>query len=196
MTILARFAPAYTLGMTVAALILTDPRSAEAPGAPLALTRLIEAAWSGGAQPILVSGRAGDESLAPLARGTATTDTAAAAREAAELVGGTSALLLLPTTHAGIDPETITALIAAHGRTPDRTLAAAWNGVAGPVLLQPIQQASSGAAHDANVEVLLIECGDEAAVTASDGRAKLSYEAPPADTEAVDPWERRGGEED
>ena len=189
MRILARFAPAYTLGMTVAALILTDPRSAEAPGAPLALTRLIEAAWSGGAQPILVSGRAGDESLAPLARGTATTDAAAAAREAAELVGGTTALLHLPATHAGIDPETITALIAAHGRTPDRTLAAAWNGSAGPVLLQPIEQVSSD-------EVLLIECGDEAAVTASDGRARLSYEAPPADTEAVDPWERRGGEED
>jgi len=181
--------------MTVAALILTDPRSAEAPGAPLALKRLIEAAWSGGAHPILVSGRAGDESLAPLARGIATADTAAAARAAAELVGGTSALLLLPATHAGIDPETITALIAAHGRTPDRTLAAAWNGVAGPVLLQTIQQAMSGAARDASAEVLLIECGDEAAVTASDGRARLTYEAPPADTEAVDPWERRGGEE-
>jgi hypothetical protein len=182
--------------MTVAALILTDPRSAAAPDASLALTRLIEAAWSGGAHPILVLGHASDERLAPLARGTATTDTAAAAREAAELVGGTSALLLLPASHAGIDPETITALIAAHGRTPDRTLAAAWNGSAGPVLLQPIQQAGSGAAHDVNGEVLLIECGDEAAVTASDGRARLTYEAPPADTEAVDPWERRGGEED
>ena len=103
----------------------------------------------------------------------------------------------LPKTLAWeIDPETITALIAAHGRTPDRALAAAWNGVAGPVLLQPIQHAVSGAAHDASGEVLLIECGDEAAVTASDGRARLSYEAPPADTEAVDPWERRGGEED
>ncbi len=65
----------------------------------------------------------------------------------------------------------------------------------GPVLLQPIQQASSGAAHDANGDALLIECGDEAAVTASDGRARLTFEAPPADTEAVDPWERRGGEE-
>ena len=196
MNILARFAPAYTLGMTVAALILTDPRSAATPDAPVALTRLIEAAWSGGAQPILVLGHASDERLAPLARGTATTDTAAAAREAAELVGGTSALLLLPTTHAGIDPETITALIAAHGRTPDRTLAAAWNGSAGPVLLQPIQHAVSSAAYDASGDVLLIECGDEAAVKALDGRARLTYEAPPADTEAVDPWERRGGEAD
>jgi hypothetical protein len=97
--------------------------------------------------------------------------------------------LILPATHAGIDPETITALIAAHGRAPDRMLAAAWNGVAGPVLLQPIQQVSGG-------DVLLVECGDEAAVTASDGRDRLNYEAPPADTEAVDPWERRGGEED
>jgi len=182
--------------MTVAALILTDPRSADAPSASLALTRLIEAAWSGGAQPILVSGRTGDESLAPLARGTAAADAATAAREAAELVGGTSALLILPATHAGIDPETITALITAHGRTPDRTLSAAWNGVAGPVLLQPIQQAGSGAAHDVDGEGLLFECGAEAAVTASDGRARLTYEAPPADTEAVDPWERRGGEED
>jgi hypothetical protein len=175
--------------MTIAALILADPESLTKGSPSPALTRLIEAAWSGGAHPILVLGHASDERLAPLARGTATTDTAAAAREATELVGGTSALLLLPASHAGIDPETITALIAAHGRTPDRTLAAAWNGVAGPVLLQPIQQASSD-------EVLLIECGDEAAVTASDGRARLTYEAPPADTEAVDPWERRGGEED
>ena len=175
--------------MTVAALILSDPRSDAPPGTPLALTRLIEAAWSGGAQPILVSGYAGDEILAPLARGTANTDAATAAREAADLVGGTTAILILPATHAGIDPETITALIAAHGRAPDRPLAAAWNGVAGPVLLQPIQQVSGG-------DVLLVECGDEAAVTASDGRDRLNYEAPPADTEAVDPWERRGGDED
>jgi hypothetical protein len=195
MTILARFAPAYTLGMTVAALILTDPRSTAAPAALLALTRLIEAAWSGGAQPILVLGHTSNESLAPLARGTAATDIAAAAREAAELVGGTSAALFLPVTHAGIDPETITALIAAHGRTPNRTLTAAWNGTAGPILLKPIQQAMSASAHDTSGEALLIECGDEAAVTASDGRARLTYEAPPADTEAVDPWERRGGEE-
>jgi len=195
MTILARFAPAYTLGMTVAALILTDPRSAEALGATSALTRLIEAAWSGGAQPILVLGRAGDESLAPLARGTAATDTAVAAREAAELVGGTSGILLLPLTHAGIDPETITALIAAHGRTPERTLTAAWNGTAGPILLQPIQRALSGSAHDSSSEVLQVESGDEAAVKASDGNTRLNFEAPPADTEAVDPWERRGGEE-
>ena len=69
--------------MTVAALILSDPRSDAPPGTPLALTRLIEAAWSGGAQPILVSGYAGDEILAPLARGTANTDAATAAREAA-----------------------------------------------------------------------------------------------------------------
>jgi hypothetical protein len=39
-----------------------------------------------------------------------------------------------------------------------------------------------------------LECGDEGAISPSDGRAALAYEAPPADTNAVDPWEQRGSQ--
>ena len=177
--------------MTVAALILADPHSAEDPGALVTLTRLIEAAWSGGAQPILVAGLSAAVDLAPLARSSSATDTSSAAREAAKLVGGTSGLLILPIAHAGIDPETITALIAVHGRAPGRSLAAARDGVAGPLQLLPIANAIRGTEE----ALMLVECGDEAAILPSDGRARLAYEGPPADTDAVDPWERRGGEE-
>ena len=106
-------------------------------------------------------------------------------------MGGTSALLTLPIAHAGVDPETITALIAAHGREANVVLRAAFNGSAGPIQLTPLSLLEQ----TDNETATLIECGDEAAVRPSDGRTRLSYEAPPADTNAVDPWERRGGEE-
>jgi len=176
--------------MTVAALILADANAVESGAPSPALTRLIEAAWSGGAQPILVSGLSGDHDLAPLAQRTSAVELREAAGEALKLVGGTTALLTLPISHAGVDPETITALIAAHGRTPERALAAARDGTSGPIHLTPVALAISGGAH----APLLIECGDEAAVTPSDGRTRLAYDAPPADTDAIDPWEQRGEE--
>ena len=191
MRILARFAPAYTLGMTVAALILADPHSMMAGAPSPALTRLIEAAWSGGAHPILIAGLTEEYNFAPLAQQTGAQSHAAAGADALARVGGTSAILLLPIAHAGVDPETITALIAAHGRNGDEALCAAFNGSPGPIKLTPLPLLEG---REAAPETA-IECGDEAAVTPSDGRAKLNYEAPPADTNAVDPWERRGGEE-
>lgn len=188
MRILARFAPAYTLGMTVAALIVASDTSLVSGRPSPALTRLIEAAWSGGANPILIAGLAEEVDLAPLAMRTKANTPQAAGAEALRLVGGTTALLSLPVTHAGIDPETITALITAHARTPEASLHAAHNGAAGPVRLTPLALLSSESAADGTG----VECGDEAAVTPSDGRTRLEFEAPPADTNAVDPWERRG----
>ena len=190
MRILARFAPAYTLGMTVAALILASDTSLVSDRPSPALSRLIEAAWSGGAHPILVAGLTGAVDFAPLALRTEAGTAEAAGAEALRLVGGTTALLSLPVTHAGVDPETITALIAAHGRTPDEKLHAAHNGAVGPVRLTPLALLSSGATSAGTG----VECGDEAAITPSDGRTRLGFEAPPADTHAVDPWERRGGD--
>lgn len=177
--------------MTVAALILADPHAMKAGAPSPALTRLIEAAWSGGAHPILIAGLTEQHNFAPLAQQTEAQSHAAAGAEALRRDGGTSALLVLPIAHAGVDPETITALIAAHGRDGGESLCAAFNGIRGPITLTPLPLLDGT---DASPEGM-IECGDEAAVTPSDGRNRLNYEAPPVDTSAVDPWERRGGEE-
>jgi len=174
--------------MTVAALILANPESLTSGSPSPALNRLIEAAWSGGAHPILIAGLDVEQSFAPLAKTTDAPNAKAAGEEALRIVGGTSALLTLPIAHAGVDPETITALIAAHGRDAGVTLCAAFNGSAGPIQLTPLAILEA----DAGQPPTLIECGDEAAVRPSDGRTRLSYEAPPADTNAVDPWEQRG----
>ncbi|MEY4389027.1 MAG: hypothetical protein RLZZ432_746 [Chloroflexota bacterium] len=167
--------------MTVAALITSDA----SPTDPSTLGRLVDAAWSGGAQPILIAGPAADGALPPSARATEAVDAAGALADAAGEVRATTGLLLLPLSHAGVDPETITTLIATHGREPRRQLIAAHDAVAGPVRLLP--------AGDAGEPALLVECGDGGAITPSDGRARLPYLAPPADHDAVDPWEQRGG---
>jgi len=54
------------------------------------------------------------------------------------------------------------------------------------VRLTPIESNGASEIH--------LECGDEGAVRPSDGRDPLAYEAPPADTNAIDPWERRGSQ--
>jgi hypothetical protein len=174
--------------MTVAALILASDSSLVGDHASPPLRRLIEAAWSGGAHPILVAGLTDAVDLAPLALQTEADTAEAASAEALRLVGGTTAILSLPVTHAGIDPETITSLIAAHGRNPEEPLHATHNGAAGPIRLTPLAHISSGNASAGTG----VECGDQAAITPSDGSTRLGYEAPPADTHAIDPWERRG----
>jgi hypothetical protein len=184
--ILARFADPYTLGMTVAAHI-TVSGAPTAPGAARPeLSRLVEAAWSGGAHPILVSGLTSGEVAPTLSRVTPSAAFAAVAADAIGEVAGTTAVLTLPLSHAGVDPETITALIAAHGRKGDQVLVAARHGKAGPIRLTPVEHADASE--------VLVECGDEGAVSPSDGRSSLAYEAPPADTDAVDPWEQRGSQ--
>ena len=172
--------------MTVAAHIAVSG-APTAPGvARPELSRLVEAAWSGGAQPILISGLSAGEAAPTLSRATSSAEFSAVAADALSEVAGTTAVITLPLSHAGVDPETITALIAAHGREGERVLIASWNGEAGPIRLTPIE--GSG-----GTEVQL-ECGDEGAVSPSDGRSTLAFEAPPADTNAVDPWEQRGSQ--
>jgi hypothetical protein len=121
-----------------------------------------------------------------MSRATPSPEFAAVAADALGEVAGTTAVITLPLSHAGVDPETITALIAAHGRQGEHLLVASRNGQPGPIRLTPID-------HDGFAEKPL-ECGDEGAVSPSDGRASLAYEAPPADTNAVDPWEQRGSQ--
>jgi hypothetical protein len=172
--------------MTVAAHIIVSgtPTTPEVPRPEL--SRLVEAAWSGGAHPILISGLTTGEVAPTLSRATLSGEHAAVAADAFGEVAGTTAVITLPLSHAGVDPETITALIAGHGRQGEQVLIAARNGEVGPIRLTPI-------AHAGSAEILL-ECGDEGAVSPSDGRASLAYEAPPADTNAIDPWERRGSQ--
>jgi len=172
--------------MTVAAHIVVSGTPTTPGVARPDLSRLVEAAWSGGAHPILISGLSAGESAPTLSRATPSTEFAAVAADALGEVAGTTAVIILPLSHAGVDPETITALIAGHGREGEQVLIAARNGEAGPIRLTPI-------AHPQSAEILL-ECGDEGAVSPSDGRASLAFEAPPADTNAVDPWDQRGSQ--
>jgi hypothetical protein len=150
------------------------------------LSRLVEAAWSGGAHPILVSGLTIGEVAPTLSRATPSPEFAAVAADALGEVAGTTAVITLPLSHAGVDPETITALIAGHGRNGGQVLIASRNGEAGPIRLMPLEHAGLPEAQ--------LECGDEGAVCPSNGRASLAYEAPPADTNAIDPWEQRGSQ--
>lgn len=172
--------------MTVAAHIIISGTPSDPGGARPELSRLVEAAWSGGAHPILISGLATGEVAPTLSRATPSAEFSAVAADALGEVAGTTAVISLPLTHAGVDPETITALIAGHGRQGEAVLVASRNGQTGPIRLTPLQSADAGE--------IALECGDEGAVSASNGRDSLAYEAPPADVSSVDPWERLGAE--
>lgn len=174
--------------MTVAAHIIVSSTSAALETPRPELSRLVEAAWSGGAHPILISGLSAGEIIPSLSRETPSAEFAAVAADAFGEVAATSAIITLPLSHAGVDPETITVLIAAHGRQGNHVLVAARNGEAGPVRLTPIE--NRGASE------IYVECGDEGAIRPSDGRGPLAYDAPPADPNAVDPWEQRGPQEE
>ena len=132
--------------MTVAALLL--PASAEEAltridGRPL-VRRLVDAAWAGGAVPVIVSvdDPAGDVAAALagapatlVPRGDALDGIAAAVREVSE----TDAVMIWPTAYAWVDPETLTSLIEAHGVTPGEVLRPSYEGTAGWPVLVPVQ---------------------------------------------------------
>ncbi len=132
--------------MTVAALLL--PASAEEAltridGRPL-VRRLVDAAWAGGAVPVIVSvdDPAGDVAAALagapatlIPRGDALDGIAAAVREVSE----TDAVMVWPTAYAWVDPETLTSLIEAHGVKPREVLRPSYEGTAGWPVLVPVQ---------------------------------------------------------
>jgi CTP:molybdopterin cytidylyltransferase MocA len=138
--------------MTVAAVILAaSPASAlaDAEGTP-AVRRIADAAWAGGATPIVVVAADPDGAvaaalatseatlLAPAAPGTGPVGQiahgiAAASRQ----VAATTAALVWPARVAWADAETVTTLIEAHG--DDRTvLRPAYGGVGGWPALVPV----------------------------------------------------------
>jgi CTP:molybdopterin cytidylyltransferase MocA len=137
--------------MTVAAVILaasSESALADADGQPRA-RRLVEAAWAGGAVPVIVVAPDPAGEVAAALVGAPATLLPPAAPEsgpvgqiargidaAAAGVTGTDAALIWPARLAWVDPETVTSLIEAHGVDPDRLLRPAYRGEPGwPVLL-------------------------------------------------------------
>jgi hypothetical protein len=124
----------------------------------IAIRRIVDAAWAGGALPIVVvidddtdehitAALAGSPAhLALTGAGDSAPGSArerpelvrfsAGARAALAAVTETSALLLWPGRMTWVDPETVTSLIEAHGRAPDESLRPERAGEVGwPVLV-------------------------------------------------------------
>ena len=139
--------------MTVAAVILSA--SAEEAAEPLdgvpRVRHVADAAWSGGAMPVVVvapdpegtvasalSGSAA-ELVSPALPGTGPTGQIVRGIEAAAAsVGETTAALVWPARMAWLDAGTVTALIEAHPRAPAAVLRPAWEGEPGWPVLVPL----------------------------------------------------------
>ncbi|HLX35298.1 MAG TPA: NTP transferase domain-containing protein [Candidatus Limnocylindrales bacterium] len=139
--------------MTVAAVILaasTESALADVEGQPR-VRRLADAAWSGGALPIVVVAPDPDRSVAaalsgasvtlaepaPLERGPAA-QMARGLRVAAETVRGIDGAFIWPVRMVWVGPETITSLIEAHGIDPSTILRPGYAGEPGWPVLVPI----------------------------------------------------------
>jgi CTP:molybdopterin cytidylyltransferase MocA len=135
--------------VTVAAVIVPDgveAAIADATGRP-AVRRIVEAAWAGGAIPIVVVAADPDERIAGVLGGSpaVVVDPGRAsevmtyqlgAEAAGAAVHDTSAVLLWPGHMTWADPETVTSLIEAHGRAGDEVFRPDRDGQRGwPVLL-------------------------------------------------------------
>jgi CTP:molybdopterin cytidylyltransferase MocA len=138
--------------VTVAAVILSStPEGAVTPadGVPR-VRRMADAAWAGGALPIVVVAADPDGSVAGAlggseARLVAPADPAAGPagqmahgfRAASAAVRETDAALLWPARLCWVDAETLTSLIEAHGVDRDAILRPAWRGAPGWPALVP-----------------------------------------------------------
>lgn len=141
--------------MTVAAIILAarpETALADADGLP-SVRRIAEAAWSGGAIPIVVVCADPSGAVAAAITGTeaARFDPAPEAGgpvgqichgidAAIGLVGETDGALVWPARMTWPDPETITSLIEAHGTYPGSVLRPEFGGQPGWPVLLPIEQ--------------------------------------------------------
>jgi CTP:molybdopterin cytidylyltransferase MocA len=142
--------------VTVAAVILSaTPEGAvrDVLGRPL-VRRLAEAAWSGGAVPVVVVAGDPDGAVAGALAGSAAILAEPAPVErgpvgqiargitvAREAVAGTDAALIWPARLAWVDPETITSLIQAHGLGDEsQMLRPTWQGEPGWPAVLPISR--------------------------------------------------------
>jgi hypothetical protein len=139
--------------MTVAAVILAaSPASALADAdGTAAVRRLADAAWAGGATPVVVCAADPDGAVAAvLATADATLSApiapdrgpvgqiAAGIDAAVRLVAATDAALVWPARLAWVDAETVTTLIAAHGEDRESVLRPAFRSEPGFPALVPI----------------------------------------------------------
>ena len=164
--------------VTVAAVILAaSPDSALADAAGVArVRRIADAAWAGGATPIVIVAPGMDGRVAAALAGAPVTLAAPApladgpvaqiARGIDVALGensGTDAVLVWPARFCWAGPETATSLIEAHGADPDSLLRPTWQGEAGwpvlvPVAALPAARALTlGAVPDDLVEALVAD---------------------------------------
>jgi CTP:molybdopterin cytidylyltransferase MocA len=138
--------------VTVAAVILAaSPGSAlaDADGLP-GVRRIADAAWAGGATPIVVVSFDPDGAVAAALAGAPVTLAEPAPAEhgpAAQMARGadvarsevaeTDAFLLWPARLSWVGPETVTSLIETHGLAADALLRPTWDGEAGWPVLMP-----------------------------------------------------------
>jgi CTP:molybdopterin cytidylyltransferase MocA len=139
--------------VTVAAVILAahpGPALREVDGVPN-VRRLADAAWAGGALPIVVVAHDPEGAVAASLAGSEATLASPASepagpagqmarwvRLALDLVAETTAVLLWPARMGWVDAETVTSLIEGHGREPGHLLRPAYAGEAGWPALLPI----------------------------------------------------------
>jgi CTP:molybdopterin cytidylyltransferase MocA len=206
--------------MTVAVVIL--PASADEAlvriDARPRIRRLVDAAWAGGAVPVVVVVADPDGAVAVALAGAPATlvepgaDSAAAAvtagaRAAVDEVSETDAVMVWPAAYAWLDPETLTSLIEAHGVTPEAILRPTYDGHAGwPVLipgawLPPAAPGASGTLDDLLASVgaptRLLDLGDPGAVHDADTAATdlPPYQGPVRPTGSEHEWGSPGGQE-
>ncbi|MFV2064393.1 MAG: NTP transferase domain-containing protein [Chloroflexota bacterium] len=161
--------------MTVAAIVLPSDREealADAAGRP-AVRRIVDAAWAGGALPIVVVANDPDGSLAKVLDGSPAllVATPVAGESAAyqagivaahDAVHETTAVLIWPGRMTWVDPETVTSLIEAHGRAGQRVARPVRDGRRGwPVMLPSGRAAALLDAGAADVDTALSGVADE-----------------------------------
>lgn len=161
--------------MTVAAVILaasSESALADADGVP-SIRRIADAAWSGGATPIVVVADDRDGLVARALAGAAVTlaePGPTALGPAAQMARGidvalaqireATGALLWPARMTWVGPETVTSLIETHGTQPDAILVPRHDGVAGWPVLVPVggadalRSAPAGAAPEAVIDHL------------------------------------------
>lgn len=188
--------------MTVAAVIVPDgveSALADATGRA-AVRRIVDAAWAGGAMPIVVVAADPDERIAATLGGSPAlvVDPGRASEVATYQVGveaaidavhDTSAALLWPGRMTWADPETVTSLIEAHGRAADRILRPGRDGQRGWPVLLPVTRSDEvlgrpgGTVDDAldAAGTADIELGDPGTVIGSDTPLDElpAYDGPP-----------------
>jgi CTP:molybdopterin cytidylyltransferase MocA len=145
--------------VTVGAVILAaspDSALADAAGVPV-VRRLADAAWAGGALPIVVvsfdpvgavaAALAGTSSTlaepVPKPDGVPVAQIARGIAVARDLVRGVDAALIWPARMAWVGPETVTSLIEAHGLERQSMLRPAFEGEPGWPVLLPVAHAAS-----------------------------------------------------